>query len=225
MIPAENHIFMCPGCGTMGKHQRIFVQVSHNKYHSPLKITQGDKPHKAFAELLHVIYQCDICNAETYFLYHGVLCVNILALTEVGDSKVLHQFPISSPTKDTSIPVEIAKSMIEAEKCLAVQAYNACGVMARRAMHAMCDDKKAKGGNLYDQLKYLKDNHIITKDLWEWAEELRIGGRSGAHTEWEEVTAKDADYVVEFLNEILRYMYINPAARAHKRLKETKKKK
>jgi nicotinic acid phosphoribosyltransferase len=115
--------------------------------------------------------------------------------------------------------------MVEAEKSLSVGAYNACGVMARRAMHCLCSDKGAKGKDLYDQLLYLKDNNLITPDLWEWAEELRIVGRSGAHPEWEEVTPEDADYAVRFLREIIRYVYINPAERAEKRLKESKKKK
>jgi nicotinic acid phosphoribosyltransferase len=97
--------------------------------------------------------------------------------------------------------------------------------MARRAIHSLCADRKAKGKDLYEQLKYLKDNNLITPDLWEWAEELRIVGRSGAHPEWGEVSPEDAEYALRFLREIIRYIYINPAERAARRLKEAKKKK
>ncbi len=70
----------------------------------------------------------------------------------------------------------------------------------------------------------MKDTHALTPDLWAWAEELRVVGRSGAHPEWEDVTAEDAEYAVRFLREIVRYVYINPAERSLHRLKETKKK-
>ena len=89
-------------------------------------------------------------------------------------------------------------------------AHNACGVMTRRAMHSLCEDKGATGNDLFKQLKDLKDKNAITPDLWEWSEELRILGRNGAHPEWPEVTPEDAEYGIKFLREIVRYVYINP---------------
>jgi hypothetical protein len=65
--------------------------------------------------------------------------------------------------------------MVEAEKCLTVGAPNACGVMARRAMHSLCHDKKAEGKDLYDKLKALCDAHQITPDLYEWAQRVQKG--------------------------------------------------
>jgi hypothetical protein len=48
-------------------------------------------------------------------------------------------------------------------------------------------------------------------------------GRAGAHPEWQEVAQGDADYAVRFLREIIRYVYINPAELASRRIKETAK--
>jgi hypothetical protein len=123
------------------------------------------------------------------------------------------------------LPSDIAPAVLEAEKSLAVGAPNGCGVMCRRAMHVLCQDKGATGKDLHDQLKDLKDRNVITPDLWEWAEELRVVGKHGAHPEWEDVTIEDADYAVRFLREILRYVYINPAERTARKLKETSAKK
>jgi hypothetical protein len=64
---------------------------------------------------------------------------------------------------------------VEAEKCLAVGAYNACGTMTRRAMHSLCSDKNAGGSDLYAQLKFLKDNHLITPGP------VELGGRTTDH--------------------------------------------
>ena len=51
---------------------------------------------------------------------------------------------------------------IEAEKRLAVGAPNGCGTMTRRAIHSLCQDKKAKGDDLFKQLNDLKERQLIT---------------------------------------------------------------
>lgn len=178
----------------------------------------------------HLIYSCVSCNRDTYFLtkrwndmYSGGAEL-VPKLVVKGGMEIIHQYPIYSPTQHSSIPKDAQKSAKEAEICLAVKAYNACGVMTRRAIDALCQNKGAKGDSLYERLKHLKDTHQVTPDLWTWAEELRIVGRSGAHPEWEEVTPEDADYAVGFMHEIFRYVYINPFEREDRKLKESKKK-
>jgi hypothetical protein len=126
---------------------------------------------------------------------------------------------------DPSLGKDLADAVLEAEKCLTVGAPNACGVMCRRAMHVLCQDKGAVGKDLHEQLQDLRDKHIITPDLWQWAEELRVVGKHGAHPEWVDVTPDDADYAVRFLREILRYVYVNPAERAARKMKKTSAKK
>jgi hypothetical protein len=96
--------------------------------------------------------------------------------------------------------------------------------MTRRAMHSLCENKKAEGRDLFAQLEFLRDNHAITPDLWEWSEELRVLGKHGAHPEWEEVDADDAEYGVKFLREIVKYVFVLPFERSQKRIKENSKK-
>jgi len=138
--------------------------------------------------------------------------------------EIVHQFPLYMETVHTTLPAPVRKAAIEAEKCFAVGALNAAGSMARRAVDALAQDKGGKGKTLYERLADLKTKGIITPDLWEWAEELRVAGRSGAHPEWEELSAEETDYAVRFLREIIRFVYINPHERASRRLKESKKK-
>lgn len=194
--------FLCPHCNVLSLH---ILQNSDKtvEYEVESKVRR------------HRIYQCVGCRSQTY----------LLCEEDVFRQTVLHQFPISNPSIHRSVPDEVKKAMTEAERCLSVKAPNACGTMARRAMSALCQDKEAKGKDLYEQLLDLRTRHIITPDLWEWAEELRVVGRSGAHPEWEDVSPDDAEYAVKFLREIIKYVYVNPSERAEKKLKETKKKK
>jgi hypothetical protein len=130
---------------------------------------------------------------------------------------IVHQFPIWNPATHEAIPSAVAKSTDEAERCLGVGAYNACGVMTRRAVHSLCADKVAEGRDLFAQLKDLKTKQLITPDLHEWADSLRVLGRDGAHPEFPEVTEHDADDGVKLLREIIKYVYILPHERAQKR--------
>ena len=201
--------FVCPNCNVHSLHQ---LQMPASPIYGKKRPTNQTDPIFDLSTQ-HCIYRCVNCAQDTYFF---------LLIFDGGKRLVQHQWPVVSPSMDPSVSSDIRNPALEASKCLSVRAYNACGVMTRRAIHAICKDKKAKGSDLFSQLKFLRDQHMITPDLWEWAEELRIVGRSGAHPEWEEVTVDDAEYAVKFLGEIVRYLYINPAERATKRLKETK---
>ena len=210
--------FLCPGCNVLSLHRRIDPEKPI-EYDAPSLPVKGSGI-PAFVKRRHLLYQCIGCPTQTYFLLEYIHLPQTPWM-----SHVIHQFPIADLSIHASVPIEVQKAMREAELSLAVGAANASGTMSRRAMHALCQNKGAKGKDLHAQLLNLRDTHAITPDLWEWAEELRIVGRSGAHPEWEEVSLGDAEYAVKFLREIVRYVYINPAERAEKKLKETKKKK
>lgn len=175
----------------------------------------------------HLVYQCVGCNKDTYFFYEVQMVVPSPTprlddrRAPTVSAKVLHQYPLAIPTLHESVPKPVKLAMIEAEKSLAVGAHNACGTMARRAIHSLCQDKKATGADLHKKLKSLRENGTITEDIWEWASDLRIIGRDGAHPEWPEVSPEDAEYAVTFLHEIIRYVYINPWERMQRRGKNS----
>ena len=52
--------------------------------------------------------------------------------------------------------------------------YNGMWRDDSRAMHCLCEDKGAVGKDLFDQLADLKTRQLITPDLWNWSEELRV---------------------------------------------------
>jgi hypothetical protein len=89
--------------------------------------------------------------------------------------------------------------------------------MTRRAVHSLCEDKGAEGRDLFAQLKDLKTKQLITPDLHEWADSLRVLGRDGAHPEFPEVQPEHAEDGVKLLREIVKYVYILPHERAEKR--------
>jgi len=210
--------FECPHCGVVAQQKLLWGDTYVSKeWVKPFP----DAPTTANIEIsyAHQVYRCVHCERDTYQL--------VRSGPPDAVPRVVHRYPVSMPVIHVALDKkqDIVTATIEAEKCLAVGAYSACGCAARRVIHCICQDMQAKGDNLYEQLKDLKDKQLITPSLWEWAEELRIIGRSGAHPEWEDISPDDADYAVRFLREIIRYLYINPYELKQRRYKETVKKK
>jgi hypothetical protein len=178
------------------------------------------KAGSGMVKYMHWIMRCVNCQKDTYFLTKGEPHpVEHIELNPqwAGLCTVLHQYPIWNPTTHEAVPSSVAYATDEAERCLAIGAPSACAVMTRRAIHSLCADKGAEGRDLFAQLKDLKAKQLITPDLHEWADSLRVLGNDGAHPERPEVTAEDAEDGVKLLREIVKYVYILPHERAEKR--------
>ncbi|HUI56994.1 MAG TPA: DUF4145 domain-containing protein, partial [Bryobacteraceae bacterium] len=180
----------------------------------------------ALVKHTHWIMRCVNCGRDTYFLTKGE--PKPTTPIEAADDAMLrcpctiaHQYPIWVATAHDAVPVAIAGATDEAERCLAAGAPNACAVMTRRAIHSLCEDKGASGRDLFAQLKDLKEKQVITPDLHEWADSLRVLGRDGAHPEFPEVTDADAEDGVNLLREIIKFVYILPHERAQRRNKKS----
>ena len=210
--------FTCPHCGVMSLHQKL-RDVPGSVDRRQLEILSGGT---VAIEALHIhfIFQCVNCQKDTYLLYRQDFkspTATTITLPDFPKAEFLYQYPVHTPTLYESVPSAVASAATEAERCLSVGAPNACGVMTRRAMHSLCEDKVAAGKNLFSQLKDLKDKQIITHDLHEWADSLRVLGNDGAHPELPAVTQGDAEDGVKLLREIVKFVYILPYERAQKR--------
>ncbi len=131
---------------------------------------------------------------------------------------------------DDSIPSPIKEDMEEASKCLAAGAWRATVVMARRAIQNICLEKGAPrtreittkegdqttvNNSLVNQIDWLYDQRIITKDLKGWAHEIRTVGNEGAHPGEAEdihpVTQQDAIDVLDLADAFCGPLYIAAA--------------
>lgn len=238
LISGPNADFLCPHCNIHSLHTIILGPSTTRQALPPFQQTTknpyvGDLPNpEAIYNIVlhHVIGKCAGCQKETYFLVRGATQLPSQPVARATTTlptlwKVLHQYPIPIPTTHESVNSDVRAAAVEAQLSLSVRAYNACGVMLRRAMHSLCSDKGASGKDLFEQLQDLNEKHTITPALWEWSEELRVLGKHGAHPDWKEVTEDDAEYGMRFLEEIIRYVYINPYELAQRRVKETSAKK
>jgi hypothetical protein len=126
-------------------------------------------------------------------------------------------YPLGRPNDNVApaVPKEIAEDFQEALRCRWVEAYKATVTMCRRSIQTSClaqgADKKKK---LVGQIDELAAKGLITGPLKQFAHEVRLEGNDGAHPDpdgLEDVTAKDADDIIEFTREYLHHVYVMPA--------------
>lgn len=101
----------------------------------------------------------------------------------------------------------------EAHTCLSARTSKAAAAMARRALQGVCIDKGAAKGRLVDQIKGLVKSGSLAGPLGEWADHVRLLGNVGAHPGddgLDTVSKDEAEDVVRFLDELLRWTYEMP---------------
>jgi hypothetical protein len=142
---------------------------------------------------------------------------------------------------DERIPEKIRKDLEEANRDRATGSYRSAVVMARRALQLVCLDKgapktfpnkKGEGSHqaqLWEQVDWLFEQGIITKNHKDWAHQVRAVGNDGAHPadaeDNQEVTSEEADDVLALLGQFTANLYVTESIyRERKAARETSSK-
>lgn len=208
-------VLTCHRCGVPTQHNLVGNAVQYEGLYREFKFQKKDGVYTSKCKYQHHIYKCVLCQEDVYRLVRPRQLISILrkddALEGINFPEgVVFQWPVRSKAAEPGVPEDVAKAGSDAEKSFSVGVYNGVATMGRLAMECLCDDKGAKGRDLYTKLDDLKNKHIITPDIHSWATELRVLGKCGAHSEWEDVSAEEAKAVISFMGEVLNYVYVVP---------------
>lgn len=130
---------------------------------------------------------------------------NIEEYTWTNDKLLL--FPSTDNIALKNAPNIVITPYKEAQKCFRAQAYEACVIMCRKGIEAICTDKGEINGNLESKLKKLKDKHILEETFYNWSNELRLIGNEGAHSHSKMIDKQDAKDAVDFFDALITYLY------------------
>jgi hypothetical protein len=142
-------------------------------------------------------------------------CENPMLFSEDFVEVEDHYFPQGEfqlyPERDkdfiTNAPDLIIKPYKEALKCFKANAYEACVIMCRKGIEAICYDKGESNGNLMKRLKTLNEKGSLENTFFNWANELREIGNIGAHSHETEISKQDAMDTLEFFEALILYLY------------------
>lgn len=137
---------------------------------------------------------------------------------------LIKKYPNSLPKSvNALIPQEIKTDFEEALLCYSISAYRGAAALARRTVELICLDKGAdKDKKLYQQIDELFRNGVITKDIQEWAHEVRFLGNDAAHPSKNMVSEDDAKDILDLLDSLCEVLYVAPAKAAERKKKRTK---
>ncbi len=116
-------------------------------------------------------------------------------------------YPEKEPDFVANAPVSIIKPYREAIKCYRANAYEACVIMCRKGIDALCQDKGETRGNLNSKLKKLKEKGVLEDTFYNWSNRLREIGNIGAHSHKIEIEKQDAKDTLEFFEALILYLY------------------
>lgn len=160
---------------------------------------------------MYEISECNSC--EQFFLVERI----------PSNQQIVKIYPetLSKPVDDR-LPENIKQDLKSALACFAINEYRASVTMARRALQGICLEKGApKDQKLKKQIDYLFTEGVITKDLKEWAHEVRYVGNDGAHPEdpadEKPVDRNDAQDILELLEKIADVLYVATAIAAERK--------
>jgi uncharacterized protein DUF4145 len=170
-------------------------------------------------ELHNFLVRCTRCGS-------GILIVWSYGETMRGEKitsgRTAHPLPsaafeieqLSKLSKD-AIPAAILVDLRQAELAFAAGAHYGAGLLLRRACQSICRHQNIPEKNgLKGQIVQLATDGIITKSLGEMADSVRIIGNELAHPDPNTpsvITTDDVRTGWEFLNQLVRAIYVDPA--------------
>jgi len=196
---ADQNSIYCPNCK---KHTSITPRTSINS--------------SKVSGLTHEISECNSCD----FM--------VLVHRNHGIITKIYPEPLAKPL-DENAPEFLKSDLEEAYTCFASGAFRGAGVLARRALQLCCLEKGAPDKKLNEQIDWLLVKQVITKELKEWADEVRLTGNDAAHPpkkieDDEPVSKDDAEDVLLLLEKFIDVLYIAPALAAERKAKREKPK-
>jgi len=79
--------------------------------------------------------------------------------------------------------------------------------MCRKVLEQICLVQNASGKNLAQMIDALKASGVIDKQLYEWADELRLAGNQAAHDVDANLDSTDAGDLLDFTEALAEYIF------------------
>jgi len=93
------------------------------------------------------------------------------------------------------------------EWCYSASSFDACALMCRRSIEALCKALGATNGSLQIKLDALFKQQVIDPRLIEWAHGIRVVGNEAAHDTELELSKEDARDALDFTEALLMYVF------------------
>jgi len=196
----KDFIDICPHCGSKA-HLEMLFNESYKERNRDL--------------IYYVIFKCVPCKKlilETYRFKQNKFAEEENLTIDGWQDKFPTEDIIFIKKFEDIVPDDVLSDFKEGIISLSNKCFKAAIGMFRRSLQsAMIDLGADKKDDLIDQIKKLES---ITKDIKDWAHNIRIFGNWGVHPQDDKLKDIDFEKVEEaqdFLEEFFNYVYIMPS--------------
>lgn len=123
------------------------------------------------------------------------------------DDQYYRAYPALQRQIGFAVPEGVRRAYDEAVKTEQAKAWMATAVMAGQALEAVCKDYDHSIRTISDGLQKLLAAGVISQELSDWGNGLRVVRNRGAHATSRPVTADDARFAMDFLQALLEILY------------------
>ena len=191
----------CPWCGTA--RPTLKSHTYHIKSHVP-RTGAGKR-----GEFVWDLYWCTSCNKY------------ILAQYEAGEQstdgsryfeyfKLIKIFP-GDLELSKDIPPKVSRFLKQARGSVAQP--DGCIMLCSSTIDAMLKEKNLKKGTLHERLVQASEHHIITEDMKDWADHVRLESNDIRHVDNESdcPSTAEAEQCLEFAMALAEILFVLPA--------------
>lgn len=160
-------------------------------------------------------------NQRSWIIYKCTRCGGLVtAASNRGDLYVTEIYP-SSNQVDGFIPEKARVYLTQALDSLHAPA--GAVMLAASAVDAMLKDKGYKDGSLRDRINKAASDHVVTKEMAQWAHQIRLDANDQRHADAgsDLPTDQDARRSVEFASALGEFLFVLPS-KVTRGLEETK---
>ena len=151
----------CPSCRihiearVLALHH-VETHVIHEDFFDPID--------RQFTEDVYTLACCTRCNGPL-LLVGSQHVVEGLAIPQ-DDARLVYPTETALPE---AVPGAVARAFSDASRAYEVKLYDACAVMCRKTLEAVCDEFGESAGRLVDRLDLLLRKGVIDRAMFEWA--------------------------------------------------------
>lgn len=145
-------------------------------------------------------YQCTTCR------------LIVLAQSQLGNqgTRELEQVYPETETVEEDIP-QRARNYLE-QAIGSVHAPDGAAMLAGSAVDAMLKAKDLNKGSVYKRIDQAVEQHILTKEMGDWAHDVRLGSNRPRHADNDDphVTTNEARQAIEFAKTLGTVLFVLP---------------
>lgn len=129
----------------------------------------------------------------------------------------INWWPLPESNLSADIPVDISSLYSEAAITFHANAFRASAIMLRSTLEAITVHYGETTGTLVARLERLREHNILQPVLFDWSKEVRLLGNQSTHNPSNSISKEDAKQLLDFIGELLKYLFEMPAELKRKR--------